>query len=131
MQKKNKVQDKAVPVKTEPTPSLFGISFKVKFIILMVVGFLFYANSIPNQFALDDGIVIIKNDYVQDGFKGIGKILSTDAYDSYYKHMHASQMLAGGRYRPLSIVVFAIEHQFFGESWPVRHFINVLFYLFC
>jgi len=131
MQKKSKTTDKNSPLKIEPTPSLFGISFKVKCIILMALGFLIYINSVGNEFALDDGIVIIKNDYVQDGLKGIGKILSTDAYDSYYKHMHANQMLAGGRYRPLSIVWFAIEHQIFGESWPIRHLFSVLFYVLC
>jgi tetratricopeptide (TPR) repeat protein len=133
MQKQKKKitqQPKAVAVPS-PTPSLFGISFKVKCIILAVICFAFYINTVGNEFALDDGIVIIKNDYVQKGFGGIGKILSTDAYDSYYKQMNAAQMLAGGRYRPLSIVVFAIEHSLFGESWPIRHAISVLFYMGC
>jgi tetratricopeptide (TPR) repeat protein len=112
-------------------PSLFGISFKVKAIVLISIAFLLYINTVANKFALDDGIVIVQNEYVQEGFKGMGKILSTDAYDSYYRQMHANQMLAGGRYRPLSIVVFAIEHQLFGESWSVRHFISVLFYMLC
>ncbi len=99
--------------------------------LLVAFGFLFYANSIMNEFALDDGIVITQNEYVQQGFSGIKKILSTDAYDSYYRSMHANQMLAGGRYRPLSIVVFAIEHSIFGESWTARHFFSVVFYMLC
>lgn len=131
---RNKSKPKAVPEQkaaTAPLPSLFGFSFKVKCYILLAIGFVFYINTVGNQYALDDGIVIVQNQYVQEGFSGIKKIMTSDAYDSYYKQMHASQMLAGGRYRPLSIVVFAIEHAIFGESWPVRHFISVLFYMAC
>jgi hypothetical protein len=112
--------------------SIFNFTFQVKCFILLAIGFIFYINSVSNEFALDDGIVIIHNDYVQHGFGGIGKILSTDAYDSYYRSMNANQMLAGGRYRPLSIVVFAIEHAIFGgESWHLMHLVSVLFYILC
>ncbi len=105
-------------------------------IILILIGFLFYSNSFLNEYALDDGIVIQKNEYVQQGFKGIKKILKTDAYDSFYKQMNAKQQLSGGRYRPLSIVTFAIEQQLFGSKTPystelsaLRHVVNVTFYI--
>ena len=131
-QKKKKPASIPTPtIKPLAKPSLFGFDFKVKCLILAIIGFLFYANSIGNDFALDDGIVIIHNEYVQKGIAGIGKILSTDAYDSYYRSMHANQMLAGGRYRPLSIVVFAIEQSIFGDNWHIKHFLNVLFYVAC
>jgi tetratricopeptide (TPR) repeat protein len=113
--------------------------FRLQAIILLIVGLIFYANSFSNQYALDDGIVIEKNDHVQKGFKGIKKILSTDAYESFYRQMNAKQQLSGGRYRPLSIVTFAIEQQLFGDDDPkadgpddlafVRHFVNVLLYI--
>ncbi len=123
-------QPAAAPLPELAKP-LFNLSFHVKAWILMAVGGLLYLNSLGNQFALDDGIVIIHNQYVQDGFKGIWKILTRDAYDSWYQYMHAGQMLAGGRYRPLSIVVFAIENQLFGQSWFIKHLGNVLFYMLC
>jgi len=91
-------------------------SFNLQALVLMVIGLIFYANSFRNEYALDDGIVIEKNFYVQDGFRGVFKILKTDAYDSFYKQMNAGQQLSGGRYRPLSIVTFAIEQQLFGKS---------------
>lgn len=117
-------------------------SFNLQALILIVIGFVFYSNSFFNEYALDDGIVIEKNAYVQEGFRGIPKILKTDAYDSFYKSMNAGQQLSGGRYRPLSIVTFAIEQQFFGkkksatqppsptELATLRHVVNVLFYIF-
>ena len=106
--------------------------------ILIIIGLFFYSNSFVNEYALDDGIVIEKNEYVTDGLRGIVKILRTDAYDSYYKQMNAGQQLSGGRYRPLSIVTFAIEQSLFGNKKPesptelasLRHVVNVLLYLF-
>jgi tetratricopeptide (TPR) repeat protein len=111
--------------------------FQLQAIILMLIGFIFYSNSFLNEYALDDGIVIQKNEYVQEGFRGIKKILKTDAYDSFYKQMNAKQQLSGGRYRPLSIVTFAIEQQLFGDKehpYPtelssLRHLVNVIFYI--
>ena len=118
--------------------------------ILLILGFILYANSFKNQYALDDGIVIQKNEYVKRGIRGIPKILSTDAYDSFYNQMNAKQQLSGGRYRPLSVVTFAIEQELFGTkeavvnkdnnaaeektaSWVdlafIRHFLNVAFYV--
>lgn len=99
--------------------------------ILFLVAFCFYANSLSNQYALDDEAVITSNQYVQQGFAGIGKILTTDAYQSYYKTTNSNQHLSGGRYRPLSIVLFAIEHQLWGEAPEERHFVNVLLYILC
>ena len=50
------------------------------------------------------------------GFGGIGKILTRDAYDSFYTQGNAAQQFSGGRYRPLSIITFAIEQQLFGST---------------
>ncbi len=118
--------------------SLHFNSFKIQTLLLVLLGFILYSNSFTNEYALDDGIVIQKNDYVQRGIRGIPKILSTDAYDSFYRQMHAKQQLSGGRYRPLSVVTFAIEQQLFGfkaKDKPsddvafVRHLVNVLLYI--
>ncbi len=121
----------AVP--TAPVTPVFPFDFKIKLVILAVLSFILYADTLGNQYCLDDGIVIEKNQYVQHGFSGIGKIMTTDAYDSYYKEMNAGQQLSGGRYRPLSEVIFAIEHALFGETadnsiafW--RHLFSVICY---
>ena len=88
---------------------------KIPYIILALVGFIFYINTIYNEFALDDGIVIHKNEYVMEGMSGIDSIMKRDAYHSFYKQMNAKAQLAGGRYRPLSIVSFAVEQEFIGK----------------
>lgn len=126
--------------KTAPTPvrriALFSFTYKTKCIILCAIGFLFYANSIFNKYALDDDLTCLSNAYVQMGFAGIPKILTNDSYASYYINQGGdpTQQLSGGRFRPLSEIVFAIEQQLFGNSEMlpyVRHFINIIAYMAC
>lgn len=87
---------------------------KIAMIIIGIVGFVFYITSIDNEYALDDGIIIHQNDHVLKGVRGIQGILTKDAYESFYRRMCATDQLAGGRYRPLSVVSFAIEQEFMG-----------------
>ena len=84
-------------------------------IILILIGFIFYITSLYNEHALDDGIIIHQNEYVIKGIKGIKEIMTKDAYDSFYRRMNATDQLAGGRYRPLSVVSFAIEQEIIGK----------------
>ena len=93
--------------------------------ILFVIAFAFYANSISNGFALDDLIVITANKFTQQGVAGIKDIMTHDAFVGTYGE---ALNLSGGRYRPLSIVSFAIEKQVFGNNTSVYHFFNVLIY---
>lgn len=97
-------------------------------LFIFLLGFLLYANSISNEYALDDGLVIRENTWVQQGVKGIGKIMSHGELDFFYEQQGVGEQFAGGRYRPLSIVTFAIEHSLFGEDPHIRHFFNVLLY---
>ncbi len=115
----------------KPAPAIFNFQGKVKYAILAILAICFYANSFSNEYVLDDEAIIQHNEYVQKGFSGIGKILTSDAYDSYFKQTQANQHLAGGRYRPLSIVLFAVEHQLWGESPQSRHVVNILLYVLC
>jgi tetratricopeptide (TPR) repeat protein len=87
---------------------------KQPLIVLVLIGLIFYCTSLNNEYALDDGIIIHQNDHVIKGTKGIGGILTKDAYESFYRKMNATDQLAGGRYRPLSVVSFAIEQEFIG-----------------
>lgn len=133
---KNEVHVHAEKLPAQGRFAFEGFNFRA--MLLIVIGLVFYSNSFFNEYALDDGIVIENNDYVQKGFKGISKIMSSDAYESYYEQMNAKQQLSGGRYRPLSLVTFAIEQQLFGSSGKekpkadvafIRHFVNVALYI--
>jgi hypothetical protein len=82
--------------------------------VLFLVGIIFYCTSLYNEYALDDGIIIHQNDYVLKGARGIKDILSSDVYESFYRRMNAEDQLQGGRYRPLSVVSFALEQELIG-----------------
>lgn len=135
MQSSTKSQAKTITASVKRI-QLFSFSHKAKCIILCAIGFLFYANSVNNKYAMDDELTYLSNAYVQMGFAGIPKILTNDSYASYYTSMGGdpTQQLSGGRYRPLSEVIFAIEHELFGnsEAQPfIQHFINIVAYMAC
>lgn len=106
------------------TPSLLPLQKEFRYfsflnqtramILIGLLGFVFYITSVNGEYALDDGIIIHQNDHVVKGVRGIKDILTKDAYESFYRRMCATDQLAGGRYRPLSAVSFAIEQEFIG-----------------
>jgi protein O-mannosyl-transferase len=89
-------------------------SFRIQALIVALLAFICYANTYNNTYALDDTAIIVQNEYVHQGFDGIGDILTKDVYYSYFKQLNTTNQLSGGRYRPLSVVSFAVEQQFFG-----------------
>ncbi len=93
---------------------VWATQFKFQALITALLCIVLYGNTINNEFALDDTAVIVQNEYVWRGFAGIPDIMTKDAYDSYFKQINTTDQVRGGRYRPLSIVTFAIEQQFFG-----------------
>lgn len=86
----------------------------IPYIIIAVLGLAIYSNTFNAQFALDDDIVICKNEYVLQGTAGLPDIFSKDLFDSFYKQMNTTAQLAGGRYRPLSVATFALEQEIIG-----------------
>ncbi len=82
--------------------------------VLVLLGIIFYCTSLYNEYALDDGIIIHQNSYVLKGVRGIKDILTSDAYASFYQRMNATDQLQGGRYRPLSVISFALEQELIG-----------------
>ncbi len=73
-----------------------------------------YINTLGHQMAFDDEQVIRKNDFVHYGVKSIPDILTHDSHYWFYKNSGMENILEGGRYRPLSVVTFALEQQLVG-----------------
>ncbi len=94
--------------------------------LILLLTFILYGNTIGHEYTLDDTIVITKNEYVKEGLEGIGKLLSKDSFEGYFGKQ--VRYVVGGRYRPLSLISFAIEDSFFGQNPHISHFINVLLY---
>ncbi len=95
-------------------------------VILLILPFLLYANTLHHQYALDDDIVIRKNEFVQQGVSGIYDLFAQETFTGFFGKK--KDLVAGGRYRPLSLVTFALEHEFFGDRPALSHFINILLY---
>ncbi|MCX6270158.1 MAG: DUF1736 domain-containing protein, partial [Bacteroidetes bacterium] len=123
------------PPKTTPAPKVSKQSAKAKRKIKWVYPFIFlfvfvlYGNSIQNKYALDDMYAISGNKFTKQGIAGIPSLLGKDFFAGYYGDRPI--FLPGGRYRPLSLVSFAIEYQLFGDNPQTNHFFNVLLYALC
>lgn len=103
------------------------LDLKQLFLLFSVCGFLLYGNTLGHDFALDDALVYTDNEYTKKGFSGIWDQLSNDQFMGFYGEK--KDLVSGGRYRPLSMVVFNIQYAINGESPFLGHLTNVLFYI--
>lgn len=97
-------------------------------LLIGLLGMLLYVNTLGHGFVLDDKIVITENQFTKQGVSGIKHIFTHDSMTGFFGK--DKNLVAGGRYRPLSMAVHALEWELFGERPLVYHFINVLCYAF-
>ncbi|MEP7196983.1 MAG: hypothetical protein ABI851_10720 [Saprospiraceae bacterium] len=90
---------------------------------LCAIAFIQYVSTIGHGFVLDDGLVTTINSFVQKGFGGLWDIL-THGYRAGATISTDSDYM----YRPLSVLMFAIEWGFFSNQAWIHHTINILFY---
>jgi protein O-mannosyl-transferase len=114
--------------KSAPKASKSGgwkISLKMKLaLILSLVTFAIYFNTLQNGFVLDDSMVYAKNTIVTKGFEGIPELFQTPRLKGF-------GYLKNENYRPLSLVMFATEVGMFGLNPAVGHFFNIIFFVGC
>ena len=96
--------------------------------ILLAFGFLLYANTLGHDYTQDDAIVIYDNMYTVKGFAGIPGLLTKDTFYGFFKEEGKANLVSGGRYRPFTPIMFAVEYQLFGKRPMIGHFINALLY---
>ena len=73
---------------------------------------------------MDDTMVLKENTIVTKGIKAIPELLTTP-------HLHGYINIPNDMYRPLSLVLFAIEYQFFGANPFVGHLANIFVFIAC
>jgi tetratricopeptide (TPR) repeat protein len=88
--------------------------------IIFVFAILLYANTIPNDYNMDDELVTINHRNTSRGLTAIPDILSQYYYEDVMGYKY--------EYRPVVHISFAIEHELLGESPHISHAINVLLY---
>ncbi len=91
------------------------------YFLLIILSFILYGNSITNDYAIDD--LNISGEAVQKGFAGIPTIL-TNRYG-----VRGNEVALD--YRPIVLISYAIENQFFIQDPHISHFINILLYALC
>lgn len=94
--------------------------------ILFFLAVAIYANTLGFDYALDDTMFLKDNKYVTQGVDGIDDILSSDAMAGFLDE--PDKLLAGGRYRPLSMIMFAVEYELWGKNPFYGHLVNLLLY---
>jgi protein O-mannosyl-transferase len=95
-------------------------------LVLLVLPLILYVGALRLGYVLDDKLVLSENQFVQKGSRGIRDIFTHDSFTGYLGTQQ--NLVAGARYRPLSLATFAIEHQLFGVSPGMSHFMNVFLY---
>jgi protein O-mannosyl-transferase len=93
---------------------------RIQLLLITTITFMFYGNSVFNDYVLDDGMFVNHNQFVQKGFDGIYDLLTKETMYGYVGNA------SGGRWHPLSLITFAVENQYFGNAPHFSHFINVL-----
>ena len=102
-----------------------GKAWGMMFLFLLLSTVLYF-QTIHYGYVLDDKIVFSENNYVKKGIDGITEILSTETFQGYFGEQ--KNLVQGARYRPLSLISFAVEHQFFGLNASLSHVVNFLLY---
>lgn len=126
MKRKNsliKKQAESIVLKEEEiSPSKINIRWFT--CILFVFTFLLYANTLNHKFALDDAGVITENKLVQQGVSAIPTLVKTTLF-------YGLDAVNKETWRPLTMILFAIEKDFLGNDASHFHWINVLLYCIC
>ena len=94
--------------------------------ILFILCGLLYFQGIDYGYVLDDVIVIKDNQFTSKGVAGVWDILTNESMTGYFGEQ--KNLVQGSRYRPLSLVTFALEVEAFGMSPRVGHINNIVFY---
>ncbi|MBN2681594.1 MAG: hypothetical protein JXR58_03745, partial [Bacteroidales bacterium] len=116
MSKKTKQQQQVTkPVKIKEPEYKFSKQAKYSvFGIIIILSFILYGNTLNHKYALDDKMAVYQNRFVLKGSEGIGDLLRTDFFHGFFGKN--TNNVEGGRYRPLSLVSYAIEYEIFMTS---------------
>lgn len=103
----------ATPVQKMSLENSFWFNEKMHLLLIFILSSVLYANTLGHQYAVDDSIVILRNEFTKKGFKGMSGIWKYDTFRGFFGGDR--NLVAGGRYRPLSVATFAVELQLFGS----------------
>ncbi len=126
-ERKTTTTPKPKPITKSQFPA-WWTNVRLHSLLIFAVCFLLYSNTITHDYTQDDAIVIYDNMFTTEGAAGIGGILKYDTFYGFFKEEGKANLVAGGRYRPMTLVLFALEWQLFGKNPTIGHLMNILWY---
>ncbi len=84
--------------------------------IIFALGVALYLNTLRHNYAVDDAIVIYDNEFTTKGLAGIPGLLKYDTFRGFFKVEGKEALVSGGRYRPLTPMMYAAEVQLFAKK---------------
>jgi protein O-mannosyl-transferase len=100
-------------------------------IVLFIFSFVLYANTLWHEYTQDDAIVITDNMFTAQGASGIPGLFKYDTFYGFFKEEGKAALVAGGRYRPFTPAMFALEVELFGLEPFWGHLFNVMWFGIC
>ncbi len=125
-QRKKNTQSNPTPKVTAQKTAVksgFLRNSRLHLIILAALAAVLYANTLGCDYTWDDAIVITDNDFTKSA--DFGNIFTKDTFHGFFKQK--KNLVAGGRYRPLTLAMFAVEYQI-TESPFLGHLMNIFWY---
>ena len=125
-QRKKNTQSNPTPKATaQKTANKSGFlrNSRLHLAILAALAAVLYANTLGCDYTWDDAIVITDNDFTKSA--DFGNIFTKDTFHGFFKQK--KNLVAGGRYRPLTLAMFAVEYQI-TESPFLGHLMNIFWY---
>src|SRR5215468_8688313 len=126
-QERRPQQKKPIPVAVTQAPVVESSFLSEKKIVAAlalfcaVFAFILYANSFGHGFVGDDDTVIAKNKITTQGIKAIPEIMVSPYRKGFWDRKESL-------YRPMSIILFAVEWQISPENPFLFHLVNVLLF---
>ncbi len=96
--------------------------------LVFILGVFMYSNTLMHSFTQDDAIVIYDNMFTTQGVKGLNGLFTKDTFYGFFKEEGKQKLVSGGRYRPFTPAMFAVEWQLVGKKPWLGHLINILLY---
>ncbi|MFN8287469.1 MAG: tetratricopeptide repeat protein [Chitinophagales bacterium] len=90
--------------------------------LIFLFSFLLFFNTIFNGYNLDDELVTINHPLTSQGLSDVKRIFTSPFYSDNFGYNYD--------YRPMTLLSFAIENQFFGDSPKISHFFNIILFSF-
>jgi len=117
---KQKQKKKPLESKEEIRPHIKKTTLLVSILLIIILGFFVYSNSLNGEFIWDDEILIVDNVYIKDSHSIPGLFTKDITYGTFDK---------SNFYRPLQILTYVLNYAIGKLDTKVYHLTNIIFHI--